>query len=129
MRPALAAVLGIALTLVLSLAGQLATTALLAAPDGSPLPVGRTFLSVTLAITFGASVLGGFTAAHASSGRRSRVVLAVAISSALFGVLSALQAPSDAPPLIAWSLPVLAFIGVLGGGAVRRLNPSSRSSV
>ena len=35
----------------------------------------------------------------------------------------------EAPPWIAWSLPVLAFVGALGGGGVRAMNRSARSAV
>jgi len=129
MRPVLAATLGIALTLVLSFVGQLATAVLLAAPDGAPLPIGRTFLSATLAITFGAAVLGGFVAALVSSAHRGRVTLAVALGAACSGILSATEAPPDAPMAIVWSLPVVALVGALAGGGVRLLNRSSRSPV
>ena len=128
MRPALAAVLGIAVTLVVSLLGQLALATWLVAPDGAPLPMGRTLLSGALAITFGASVLGGFVGAHTIT-HRWRVVLAVALAAALSGVLSAMRAPADAPALVAWSLPVLALVGALGGGAMRSLNRSADSAV
>jgi hypothetical protein len=129
MRPPLAAVLGIVLTLGLSFVGQLVTTSLLAAPDGAPLPIGRTFLSATLALTFGAAVIGAFVAAHLASAHRFRVALAVAIATALFGVLSALTAPDEIPLWIAWAMPLVAFLGALGGGAVRAMNRSGRSAV
>lgn len=129
MRPPLAVVAGLVLTLALSLAGQLLTTSLLAAPDGAPLPIGRTFLSATLALTFAASVIGAFVAAHLASAQRFRVAAAVALGSALFGILSALTAPEDTPPLVAWSMPFVALFGGLGGGAVRASSPSARGPV
>jgi len=128
MRPALAAVVGIAITLLVSFLGQLALATWLVAPDGAPLPIGRTLLSGALAFTFGASVLGGFVAAHAIT-HRWQVVVSVAVVAALSGVLSAMQAPADAPALVAWSLPVLAFVGALGGGAIRSLNRTPVSTV
>lgn len=124
MRPPLATVLGIVLALVLSFVGQLVTTSLLAAPDGAPLPIGRTFLSATLALTFGASVIGGFIAAHAASAHRFRVALAVAVALAVFGVLSAMTAPAETPPLIAWAMPIVALLGALSGGAMRAIAPA-----
>lgn len=127
MRPALATVVGITLTIVLAFAGQLATGALLAAPDGAPLPVGRTLLSATLALTFGASVIGGFVGAHLAQSHRGRVTLAVAAAAGALGVMSALEAPPDAPAPVAWALPVLAVIGALAGGGLRQMSRWGRS--
>lgn len=127
--PALAAVVGLAVVLGVSFAGQLVTSALLAAPDGAPLPVGRTFLSATLAIAFGASVLGGAVGTHVASAAKGRVMVGIAVLSALLGVVSATSAPPGTPAVVAWALPFLAFVGALGGGAVRALNRSPRSSV
>lgn len=123
MRPPLAAVLGIVLMIALAIASELVTASLLVAPDGAPLPVGRTFLSVTLGCTFGAAVVGGFAAAHATSARRGVVVGAVALAGLVLGVLSSLQAPPDAPLVVAWAMPVLAVLGSLAGGAVRSAVP------
>lgn len=92
---------------------------LLAAPDGSPLPLGRTYLSATLAISFAAAVVGGFVAAHAATSHRVQSAAVVAALSAALGVMSALSAPPGTPAVIAWALPVLAAIGALGGGGVR----------
>jgi hypothetical protein len=128
MRPAVAIVLGIVLTMGLAYAGQLATAVLLAAPDGSPLPLGRTFFSATLAITFGASVVGAFVGAHLASSRRNVVAVAIALASAAFGVIAALDAPPEAPPIVAWMMPVVALLGGLGGGGVRAMNRSARPS-
>lgn len=107
----------------ISIATETMTASMLVAPDGSPLPAGRTFLSVTLGCTFGAAVLGGFAAAHATSGRRAIVVGAVAAAGLALGVIASLHAPPDAPLVVAWAMPVLAVIGALAGGAVRRAVP------
>ena len=119
MRPLLAVSLGFAATLVLSTLGEIVLDAALAAPDGSPLPLGRTFLSATLAVAFAASVVGGFIAAQLARSDRLRAALGVAALSAALLALSALDAPADAPSVIAWALPVLAFVGAASGGAIR----------
>jgi hypothetical protein len=118
-RPTVAVLAGLALVVVLSMAGQTLAASWLAAPDGSPLPVGRTYLSATLAITFAAAVVGGFVAAHGASAHRFRVAAAVAALSAGLGVMSALSAPEGTPAVIAWAMPGLAALGALGGGGVR----------
>ena len=129
MRPAFASVLGIAVMLGVSALGQLATASFLVAPDGAPLPIGRTFLSATLALTFGAAVVGAALGTATSRGSKGRVALAIAICGALFGVLSATSAPPETPALVAWAMPVLAFAGAMAGGAVRGLNRPARSAV
>jgi hypothetical protein len=119
MRHAIAIVLGLVTTVALSLTGQLALSSVLAAPDGSALPLGRTFLSATLALAFAASVAGGFVAAHAAPSHRMRAALGVALGVLALGIVATHDAPPGAPRVIVWALPALAWVGALGGGVVR----------
>ena len=123
MKQPLAILLGLGVSLVLLVVGALIASAALLPPGVDwvahmPPPA---FLAALLGITFGAGVIGGYVAAHATSAQRFRT--AVGVAAALAALVIALHFVPFArqPTVFLWLAPLLAVLGALGGGGIRTL--------
>jgi hypothetical protein len=123
MKPAFAVLVGLGVSVALIVVGTLIASARLLPPgvDWVAHMPGPTYLAATLGLSFGAAVLGGYVAAHATTAHRFRTAAVVAASLAVLELVSFVLPFTGQPPFFLWLVPLLVVAGALAGGGIRTL--------